>query len=571
MPTKPRQVSPRTLILSLISVLCFAAVSEAELRLEAVVEPTVVSPGEPATLHVRVIDEGGQPVATSRVVRVDIEGSDGIVPDAIEVAAGQSQKDVAFSVNNAGTWRLLLSAEGYRSAERWIIAAQPLSQPVPPERSARRASVSSLHPASPPPLLDVTVPPSLSEQELSRVMESLGDVRFEEHEERWNLSPEGSTARDRLLEATHDPQLRGGDLNIRILGAGVGNEPTAYSIEGLPWLDSTLTARTGGDVSPSTWQTVEVGEVRLLAQPASPRIPSQGKWDDVKLLAVWNRREGDRLVPAVRASELALTIELRDFVREPELDPSTSLTIPRGAAITTAVLSSEGPQTVQLGARWGSRSSDPLEVRFLRAPAHALLFHDLPSKVLGIGPLRRGVSLGIVDDTGAAAISDHDLKVVVNSVSNAAERRREVTIPAGDEVIVVDLDLPEPGQYTLSARTQRALLVPAQGKIEYRFAYWLGILALVGGLVGAAVVAVLRRERRWWRIVVLGVSAAVVAVLLALFGVLGFLDGVLLGASALQEKVPVRTSFGILLIALLAGMAGEPIIGFLSRPKAPAG
>lgn len=535
-------------------------------------DPAEPSPGQPATLRVLLIDEEGAERIADRDVEIGMAGGEGIVADRLRIPAGQASAEATFKAADPGAWRLEASAEGLLPAERWILVPKPL-----PLRNRRQFDFGTPGiapppgpPPGPPPLI-VRVPPSLTGDELDRIVESLGDLRFDDRRDTWSFDSESLRARDALLKATGDGGLRRGDRSLWIRGAGL-DEARSYFIAGLPEFRSTLMAHT--DEGFGELRTIEAGELRLLAQPERPRGPMGGEWDPVTLLAVWFGKDGDRWVPTVRSSTLVFDLDLLDFERTPRMVPANRLTIAEGGSSVSAQLISDRAQTVKVRARWSSGLTEqPLEVTFLPSPPRRLVFHKLPSKVRGIGPLRRTIRVGLADDVDRLVTSGEVTELIVDSSIELLADQKRVSIPAGHRVVSVNLELGEPGRYRLTATATNAPLEDAAGEIEYLFAWSLAVWALVGGLIGAVAAAVYLRDRKWWRILLLGVVAALVAVLLASFGILSVLEGVLPGAAALQEKVTVGTTLGMLCIAILAGLAGELVIGFLVRgaPVFPTG
>jgi hypothetical protein len=152
------------------------------------------------------------------------------------------------------------------------------------------------------------------------------------------------------------------------------------------------------------------------------------------------------------------------------------------------------------------------------------------------------------------------VRVRVGWSSSGSDGGREATLAAGEESVPVAIDLSDLGTYRLTATATTTGLARAELPLDYRVAWSLVVAALAGGLLGAVGRNVLRRNKRWLRAVVLGLVAAVLTGLLAIFGLLDLLAGIIPGIPQIAEQVPVSTVLGMLLLSLLAGLAGEEVV-----------
>jgi hypothetical protein len=318
-------------------------------------------------------------------------------------------------------------------------------------------------------------------------------------------------------------------------------------------------AEPGGGGAPEP-VVLEAGEVRLIARPRDPRRPQDGRWDDVEIFAEWWSGSGDDARPTLRATPLDVRLYLANYAAQPELAPAPPLTIAAGGVEASTALRSHQAQTVELEAGWGARKSPPLEVEFLPPAPAALVFRGLPRVVRGLGPVTRTAVVALVDDRGESARAAEPVRVRVGWSSSGSDGGREASLAAGEESVPVAIDLSDLGTYRLTATATTTGLARAELPLDYRVAWSLVVAALAGGLLGAVGRNVLRSNKRWLRAVVLGLVAAVLTGLLAIFGLLDLLAGIIPGIPQIAEQAPVSTVLGMLLLSLLAGLAGEEIV-----------
>jgi hypothetical protein len=408
-------------------------------------------------------------------------------------------------------------------------------------------------------------------RQVAEVVESLADPDFEAAEAPAGFTPEMLALRGRLAEAAAGVRAGGGVSPIRLVqSAGEGTvsgsgTPQLYRIAGLPGMILPLEVVTGPAAEPGGGGApepvvLEAGEVRLIARPRDPRRPQDGRWDDVEIFAEWWSGSGDDARPTLRATPLDVRLYLANYAAQPELAPAPPLTIAAGGVEASTALRSHPAQTGELAAGWGARKSPPLEVEFLPPAPAALVFRGLPRVVRGLGPVTRTAVVALVDDRGDPARAAEPVRVRVGWSSSGSDGGREATLAAGEESVPVAIDLSDLGTYRLTATATTTGLARAELPLDYRVAWSLVVAALAGGLLGAVGRNVLRRNKRWLRAVVLGLVAAVLTGLLAIFGLLDLLAGIIPGIPQIAEQVPVSTVLGMLLLSLLAGLAGEEIV-----------
>lgn len=584
-------------------------------------ERRVIPPGQSAPLTVELVDAGGRPVAAERDLEVTLSGGEGLVEAAaVTLSAGESRAVVTLTPRRPGAWDLTATAPGLAAGEVRVLAPAP--PPAPSAAARRSVAVAAPAPAPPPPPPEpppdatatasprprirpeisrgATVRPqsarpadggsaaaapspgrtievdagALADRNVAAVVESLADPDFEPRQQRADFTPEMLALRGRLAEAVESAsRTSGATPSIHLTwaageGTGGAGSPQLYRIAGLPGLTRPLEVLTGSGsedpdtpTAPAEVTALEAGEVRLVARPRDPRRPHDGRWDDVEIFAEWWSGSGDDARPTLRASPLDVRLYLANFAAEPELTPAPPLTIAAGGVEASTALRSRRAQTVELEAGWGARKSPPLEVRFLPPAPAALVFRGLPRVVRGLGPVTRTAVVALIDDRGEPARAAEPVRVRVRWVSPGADGSAEAELPAGEDSVPVAIGLDDPGDYRLTASAPGAPdLEPADLPLEYGIAWSLVAVAVIGGLLGAVGRNVLRRNKRWLRAVVLGLLAAVLTGLLAVFGLLDLLSGAIPGIPEVAERVPVATVLGMLLLSLVAGLAGEEVV-----------
>lgn len=568
-----------------------------------------VEPGETADLTVRLLDREGRPVATRTPLTVALH-DDGklLTVDRLVIAPGEGSGTVTLSAPAPGGWTVRALAPGWQSASARILAIAPAktaavalaerpaavaSVAEPPGQLEERADVRTMRipagvtiqdrpaaaprrptrgaaeppirvleedsprhrPSAPPPArpteAEITVPTNLTSEQVREVVEGLADPGFEAAGRDRTRVPGMADLRSDLLAAL--ASSTGGEP-IRL--AGSAGSPRLYNLVGLPGISGVARVLTGTGADPTEGTTLVYGEIRLFAEPERPIRPAGGRWDPVTLIAEWWEGDADDLRPTRRADDLSVRMRLDS---QADLEPRP-LVVPAGKAVATARLSSRRAQTVKVWASWeGASAHRELEIRFLPPGAERLQLADVPESVQGLGPIRRLVRIRLVDDTGRRVRAESPLEVRLYWRSDLADGSEAGTIAEGADWVDLPIALPDAGTYRIVA--EAVGVSEAEATLRYSMAWWLLLVAAASGVVGAVVAQLVRKTMHWLRAIVLGLVAGALVTLLFLFGLLGYLAGVIPLAGALQESVP-KTLLGILLVSFVAGLAFEALFTF---------
>lgn len=183
----------------------------------------------------------------------------------------------------------------------------------------------------------------------------------------------------------------------------------------------------------------------------------------------------------------------------------------------------------------------------------------------------------LLDDDGEPVVTEKPVDVDVAVAGPTGTRSYSATIEPSRMQAKVALELNRPGSYTIQASAPG---LRDSDTLPVRFAVdWLLLsMALFGGVLGSLTRVLYRRDRceSVWpkgivRVLVLGVAAALLVLLLSLFGLLSLLSGALPeGVSEELQKVSATSLFGVLLLGYLAGLLFDKVLGrFLGGGEAP--
>lgn len=322
---------------------------------------------------------------------------------------------------------------------------------------------------------------------------------------------------------------------------------------------------TGTDETTVTPESIApAGRVELIAQPAKLRRV-RGGWEPSRIEAFWF--EGD--APGLSPRDLSLSLIVDGGTSSTTADPSL-LSIPSGAikSQAPALVSARDAGTAAVRALYPGGQSKPVQLEFLNASPRRLGFAGTPKSFRGLASGSTELWVRLLDDNDEPAITEKPVAVDVAVAGPTGTRSYSANIAAGAMQAKVALELNRPGSYTIQASAPG---LRESDALPVRFAVdWLLLsMALLGGLLGSLTRVLYRRNRRervWpkgiLRVLVLGVAAALLVLLLSLFGLLSLLSGALPeGVSAELQKVSATSLFGVLLLGYLGGLLFDKVLG----------
>lgn len=308
------------------------------------------------------------------------------------------------------------------------------------------------------------------------------------------------------------------------------------------------------------------GQVLLIAQPDRLRRGREG-WEPGRVDAYWVENGS----PEASPSDLSVDLVMEQGGEAVTVSPS-SLEIPAGAfkSRASATLSARDAGTARLRAFYLRGKSDPIQIQFLKPNPSRVGFVNEHQIFRGLTAVTTEVFVRLFDAAGKPVVTDLPVEVEVAVQGPTGSRSFPATIKPGATQTKVPIELNRPGRYTATAS---APALDDSSPLEIRFALdWLLIVSsLLGGVLGSLTRVLYRKENVWpkglARVLALGVTAALLVLLLSVFGVLSILGNVLPAAGAL-EKVPATNLFGALLLGFVAGMVFDKVLGrFLGGTK----
>lgn len=320
-----------------------------------------------------------------------------------------------------------------------------------------------------------------------------------------------------------------------------------------------------GSVAFAGWALAQQGgeaRARLVAQPVSIRRGREG-WVESRIDAYCFVGEN----PAACPRELQVNLVLEESSGALALNP-TVLTIAAGdvKSRTPATLSADQAATARVRGFYAGGVSEPIEISFLRAQPRQLGLMDIPAKTIrGLGLLSSEVYVRLLDAGGEPALADRPVPVTLVLSGPAGSRSYPVTVPEGEFQVAVPVEIARHGEYELGAFAPGLKPAPDQ-PLSFGIDWSLLAFALFGGILGSLARVIYRREASWgWgaaRVFFLGMLAAILVLLLSVFGLLSLLEGALPpGWSDKLQNVPVTSLFAVLLLGFLAGLLFDKVFG----------
>jgi hypothetical protein len=527
------------------------AVRAAEPPARIAVQATpLLKPGEAGKLVVSLAGTKGEPTPTLQPLSIEIREAAGLgAPATATVPAGATRAEVTIHAPKPGLWQIEARAPGLASGFATVVCIAPerlaaVRRPTPiPGAMGQGAPAPRPLPTQTPALAPALAPdkdqaPAIRPRVLQRLPPRSGSFRVER-----------SIVREKLPSPMPVPV----PVPVPPPAADAGPIPQAVPVG-------------PGPIAPPPPPPAQ-GHVELKPQPKTVHRGPNG-WEG-QVEAFWF--EGD--VPGVIATDLSLSLLVDGKTGETRIAP-TVLRIPGGQYKSDpATISARSADTAEVQALYAGGQSKPVEIDFLASAPAKVGFPGAqqPLAFRGLTAVATDVYVRLFDADGQQAVSAAGQKVSLAVQGPTGTRTYSGSVPPGDVQAKIPIELPRPGEYSLVASAPGLADSPA---LAVRFALdWLLLAsALLGGVLGSLTRVLYRRERLWPkglpRSLALGVAAALLVLLLSLFGVLSVLGDALPAAEALQKVSPTSLA-GALLLGFLAGLGFDKIFArFLgARPS----
>ncbi len=480
----------------------------------AVQAPGSLHPGEAGKLVLSLAGTKGEPTRALQPLPVEIRGAGALGPATATIPAGASSLEVAIHAPKPGLWQIEARSPGLASGFAIVVCIAPQLRGI-----QRPVTVPEVRAQAVPPPLQRTPSVKVQPRFFPRAM-----VR--------RLQP----------RAAQPPQ------------------ETAAAEPVPPPVPSAAPA------------PPPQGHVELVPQPQTvPRGPNG--WAG-QVEAFWYEGDAPGLIPA----DLNLSLLVDGGTGEARVAPA-ELHIKRGGwKSDPATVSANGADTAEVRAVYPGGTSKPVAINFLAAEPVKLDFAAQPALFRGLTSVATDVYVRLLGADGQPAVSGTGRPVTLAVQGPTGTRSYVGSVPAGEMQAKIPIELARPGDYSLVASA--ATLVSPPLAIRFALDWLLLASALAGGVLGSLTRVLYRRERLWPkglpRSLALGVAAALLVLLLSLFGVLSILGDALPAAEALQKVSPTSLA-GALLLGFLAGLAFDKIFarflgarpGRKAKPPAP--
>ncbi len=478
----------------------------------------ILASGREHVLTVRLTDQAGRTRVLPRSVNLVVKGGGELrLPASVPVARGSDEVRLRFTPPRPGVWTVEVGAPGLGTGAVTVVAV---------------------------PQGDV---PAVSRPAVDRDRPGVG-TRFAKRVPAGRASPPAAAEETRTAAG---PPAGGGEA---------GDVPRLFD-------ELEVTAVPAGGAVADTEagpSEPERGTVRLYAQPDRVRRSAAG-WPAVEVLGVW-MVDG---MPRVRHTPLRMRMMLGPESSPCAVAPSESV-IDAGQVTARPVAVVPGHAgTAVIAATYDGGWAEEARVSFLPPEPAALVLPVLPGSVAGLATAEVPVVVRAVDESGAPCCLPGEVRGVVTASGPSGTVEREVVMAAESGSGSATFSLARHGTYTFVAR---AGTLPCQ-RVTLRYTVdWLLIgMALFGGVIGSGSVVLQKRRkpsgRTVFRIVAIGLVAAVVVLLLASFGLLSAIEASAPQVWGALASVPAASLMGALLLGIVAGLGGEGIVKLLGGKK----
>jgi len=510
----------------LLTALLAIPAGEPPVRIALRVPKAQLKPGEASQITVELLGESGRPAATAEALPIRLTGAAGLgAPAQIKIPAGASRVSVPIRTAKPGLWQVEASGKGLFSGFGVVVcpAVGKMTASTRPTPVPLNGTVKPVVPVKPP---ATAVETTKKENRRTFTFKPLDRFR-REAEVRRQATEKPETAAPGPLPPPPRPEETG--------ASGAPAEAT-------------------GEHGP---ETAPPGRVELIAHPT--KVPrTRDGWESL-VDAFWF--EGD--VPAVRSSPLAgfLVLEGGNSVRA----SSEQILIPSGQfkAEESTKISAQSVDSAEVQALYQGGKSNLIRIDFLSPLPAGLALAGASRSFRGLTGVTSDILVRVLDGNDEPVAADREIPVDVTVEGPLGTHAYSAKVSPGAIQTPVSLQLNRPGTYTVQASAPG--LKPSD-PVDVRFALdWLLLASsLCGGVLGSLTRVLYRREHIWpkgfLRTLALGVAAALLVLLLSVFGVLSVLGDALPAAQAL-EKVPATSLFGALLLGFIAGLLFDKVFG----------
>ena len=574
--------------LALAAVALAALPAGAQIRVQAEL-PQTATAGRAETLTVRLVDGDGKPVAAPRdlAVTVLVEGTKRRL--VAELPAGSSELPLRFTSREAAAHTLEIVVEGLDPVWLpWVIVPAAKTRPAPaaadaPPAAAVAGEAAAEPTPAPPPtdLRQVTAVPVILHRQLPAEAPAQRARRLGRR-----AASEEEAATDAAEPATLD------SLDVRSIAVEPDerafprqNERVLRRVEIADPASSAL-----GDTAPPpppppspappaepaaepaaepTAPPAAAPLGRLRFNPQHLRIPpgSNGLYSR-PIQAAWYVGDYPALAESDVVAELQLVEQPEGFALAPD-----RLRVPASAMTGSVRIEGSRPGLARIQALLPDREVADVVVELLPPQPAALRFSlDQAAAMRRLGPAELRVWARLVDAAGRPTVAPRPLVIDFVAGSGAGGARCQAELPAGEGEVGCDLALSRFDEYALTARARGGGLEVGTAQFDFSFDWALLAWALAGGLLGAAVQVGRRRVKAGEPLVrtyLLGAAAALVVVLLLVFGGLVWLDVAF--PEGLRQAAERSSQPALFLLGLLAGFGGEAVFAALDRRFAWSG
>lgn len=566
----------------------------AQVRVQAEL-PEAGTAGRTETLTVRLVDAEGRPVPAPRdlVVTVLVEGADIRIQRKLD--AGVAELPLTIRSGEAAAHTVEVVVEGLEPVWLpWIVlraegAAQPSSRAAdgsaeaegeaaegeaaagtsPPPEAAPAAAVRELRQvtavptASPSPPLE---PPARRLPGLAPTMAQPFPAGAADEESGGEAHTMARVSRDSREAGASSMRSDGLPPAAAQTERTLRLPPATASERGAPGAaadgatEAPPPAADGGIVA-NRADRPPAGRLRFEPSQLSVQPASDGRYRR-PIQATWYVGDFPARAESDVEAELRLVEQPEGLVIAPD-----RLRIAASAMTGSVLLEASQRGRARLQALLPGHEVADLVVDLLPArPVRAVFAADQTVSIRRLGPAELTVRAGLVDGDGRPTVAPAATTLRFVARGGAGEIPCEAIVPAGEREGRCLLAISHFGLYDLTVTMLGGDLEIGKASFELAFDRALLGWALLGGLVGAVIQGARRRVKSnepLARTYLLGVTAALVVVLLLVFGGLVWLDVAF--PQGLREAAERSSQPALFLLGLLAGFGSEAVFAALDR------